>query len=48
MATRKKTEDSKLTRSQLDSQVKAFLKSGGTVTKIPRGKSSQHYSKPAK
>ena len=39
MAGRKKAAEQKLTRSDIESHTKAFLKKGGKVTQIPTGKS---------
>lgn len=39
MANRKKSEDSKLTRDDLEAQMKLFLQQGGKVNRIPKGKS---------
>lgn len=39
MAGRRKAVDATLSSSDLESQIKEFLKKGGEVAKIPRGKS---------
>ena len=48
MAGRKKLEKQKLTRSELDNHVKAFLQKGGEVVIVPRGKSAFQNDKPIK
>lgn len=40
MAGRKKSNEKKLTQSDVDAHVKTFLQKGGQVTKIPKGKSA--------
>ena len=39
MTGRKKAAEQKLTRSDIESHTKAFLKKGGKITEIPTGRS---------
>ncbi len=40
MAGRKKSEQQKITRNDIETHVKAFLQSGGEIVKIPKGESA--------